>query len=102
MSQVGEKGYIETAIDAVSSAAATVSNAAADLKERVTHLGNAADEKAQQTSAAAQKEVDKEIVKDSAAPLGDRVKAAGGVVQHSVEEKVHEAKFEKEKKQATQ
>ena len=101
MSQVQEKGYIDTAIDAVSSAAATVSNAATDLKERITHLGNAADEKTQEKGAALKKEMDKETVKDSDAPLGERVKAAGGVVQHSVEEKVHEAKYEKEKRQAT-
>ena len=101
MSQAGEKGYMDTAIDAVSSAAASVGNAATDLKDRITHLGAAADEKTQEKGAAMQKEMDKETVKNGDAPLGDRVKAAGGVVHHAVDEKVHEAKYEKEKRQAT-
>lgn len=88
-------------MDAASSAASTVSNATADLKDRVTHMGAAASEKTQQGAAAANKEADKQIVKDSNAGIGDRLKAAGGVVSNTVDEKSHELQYEKEKKQAT-
>lgn len=96
-----EKGFLESAMDAASSAASTVSNATADLKDRVTHMGAAASEKTQQGAAAANKEADKQIVKDSNAGIGDRLKAAGGVVSNTVDEKSHELQYEKEKKQAT-
>lgn len=101
MSDVQEKGYVATAIDAVSSAAASVGDAAEDLKNRISHMGNAAEEKLKEEEAAAKKELDKETVKDSSASTTDRIKAAGGVVEHTAEEALHKTKYEAEKKQAT-
>jgi hypothetical protein len=100
-SSTEEKGYIDSAIDAASSAAASVGNAATSLKDKVTHMGSAATEKTKEGEAAANKEANKQTTKDPNAGITDRIKAAGGVVSNTVDEKAHGAEYEKEKKQAT-
>jgi hypothetical protein len=95
-----EKGYMDSATDAVSSAAASVGNAAGNMKDRMGHMGNAISEKAQEQTYATSKEANKEIAKDSHVGVGDRIHAAGSAVSDAAHEKTHEAKYEKEKHQA--
>lgn len=96
-----EGGIVQTVVDAASNAAAYVSNTVSDLADRASHLGAAAEEKTEEKGAAASKEVNKEIAKDSNVAVTDRISAAGSAIKDGFQENKHAAAYEIEKKQAT-
>lgn len=97
MTSTNDKGIIDTAVDAVSSAAASVGEAAVELRDKVHHNLDSPNEKLLGESAAVKKRIAEEKMKDNKVPTSERLKAAGGVIEHSVEEVVHKTIYEADK-----
>jgi len=76
-----DQGYL-------ASAAETVQNAASSVASKVSHTWDAAAAKGDEKAAEARKEANKTVMKDSDAPVGDRIQAAG----HAVGDKMDETK----------